>query len=176
MAGVLCAPTDSLDEWLEICSQQEPTHRKFLRRYPSYLYIEVSADRGNPRRSQWFALAKARLRHIVTTLENRDELAIAHLFPSPFSPETMELPSATGPATGAEFDAPLLFCVGFSLAEAVAGRGNVEHVELVCVGAVEEVAAQITTKAQRGHWHTPDMRCTGRVVPANKPTSVKTQD
>lgn len=60
--------------------------------------------------------------------------------------------------------APLLFCVGYALAEAVTGRGNVEHVEQLCIGAVEEVASQISTKAQRGHWHSPDMTCTGRVV------------
>lgn len=173
----VCVCADSLDEWLEICSQQEPSHRRFFRRYPSYLYIEVCADRGNPRRAQWFALAKAWLRHIVTKLENTDELARAHLFPSSFDPATMELPTGSG-AMGAEgvsleaaSEKPLLFCVGFAMAEAVAGRGNVEHVERLCVGAVEEVSAQISTKAQRGEWHTPDMTCTGRVVPAGEVAS-----
>ena len=177
----MCACADSLDEWLEICSHQEPAHQKFLHRYPSYLYIDISADRDNPRRAQWFALAKARLRHIVTTLENRDELATAHLFPSHFDAKRMELPNghsaigAEGAHQDGQSDGPLLFCVGFALAEAVAGRGNVEHMELLCVGAVEEVAAQIATKAQRGRWHTPDMKCVGRVVAAEEVTSAKTQ-
>jgi|EP01043_Picozoa_sp_COSAG02_P014019 hypothetical protein len=114
-------------------------------------------------------------------LENRDELATAHIFPSSFDPKTMELlneRSATGidgTPPNAQSDDPLLFCVGFTLVDAVAGRGNVEHVELLCVGAVEEVAAQIVTKAQRGHWHTPDMTCTGRVVAADKVATAKAQ-
>ena len=92
----------------------------------------------------------------------------------------MELPnghSAVGAegAADSKSDAPLLFCVGFALADAVAGRGNVEHAELLCIGAVEEVAAQIAVKAQRGHWYTPDMTCTGRVVAADEARSPKNQ-
>lgn len=114
-------------------------------------------------------------------LEKRDELATAHLFPSHFDVKTMELPNghsaigADGAPLHGQSDDPLLFCVGFALAEAVAGRGNVEHVELLCVGAVEEVAAQIATKAQRGRWHTPDMKCVGRVVAADEVASAKTK-
>lgn len=93
----------------------------------------------------------------------------------------MELPNGRGP-TGPDgtplntrSDDPLLFCVGFALVDAVAGRGNVEHVELMCIGAVEEVAAQIVMKAQRGHWYTPDMTCKGRVVAPDR-DAAKTHD
>ena len=161
----------SLDEWLEISGQQEPTHRSFLRRYPKYLYIEVSAEQGNARRAQWFALAKAWLRHVVTKLESADELARAHLFPSSFDLATMQPPAsgamgAEGNMVEAASGAPLLYCVGFAFADGFGVGANVAHAERLCVAAVEEVAAQITTKAQRGEWHTPDMTCAGRVVAA----------
>eukprot|EP01043_Picozoa_sp_COSAG02_P057862 COSAG02_NODE_7099_length_3185_cov_3.475373_2_plen_101_part_00 len=98
-----------------------------------------------------------------------------------FDPKTMELSNgrgATGPdgtPLNAQSECPLLFCVGFALVDAVAGRGNVEHVELMCIGAVEEVAAQIVMKAQRGHWYTPDMTCKGRGVAEDK-LAAKTRD
>ena len=56
--------------------------------------------------------------------------------------------------------------------------GGIVRCDLIAegvIGAVEEVAAQITVKAQRGHWYTPDMTCIGRVVAADEVGSAKNQ-
>jgi len=179
-AAQLSASGYSLDEWLALSAQQDPVHRTFLRQYPSYLRVEVSAEMRNARRAQWFALAKAFLRHIANRLEATDELETVHLFPTPFDPSTMDpfQGGDGGPVVRAgrrdaseegERAAPrceLLFCVGFSLAQGVveAGLGNVEHAKQLCLNAAEEVGAQLVAKAQRAGWHSSDMVLRGSVV------------